>query len=81
MVLYETGSRYERFLLSGYGASHYDAARELPTGDFQLVWVGRGNDVEDTSFRTMHSPLQRMNHTTSDELHLRAGSRQQGSDA
>lgn len=40
MVLFEKNSLYEHFLLSGYGASHYDAARELPDGRFQVVWAG-----------------------------------------
>ncbi|KAL8923119.1 MAG: hypothetical protein Q9208_004803 [Pyrenodesmia sp. 3 TL-2023] len=42
MVLYETDSDYERFLFSGRGASHYDAARELPDGTFQTAWIGVG---------------------------------------
>ncbi len=49
MVLYESGSWYEKFLLSGLGASHYDAARELPDGSFQPAWIGYGKDVEDAS--------------------------------
>lgn len=66
MVLYESGSRYEKFLLSGLGASHYDAARELPDGDFQLIWIGHGTDVEDAPFEMRHhlTPLQATNLTS-----------------
>ncbi len=39
MVLYEKGSLYEKFLFSGRGASHYDAAIERSDGTFQLVWI------------------------------------------
>lgn len=39
MVLFESGSPYERFLLSGQGAGHYDAAREWLDGTLQITWV------------------------------------------
>lgn len=40
IVVYQTGSAYEKFLLSGFGAAHYDAAREFPDGTFQPYWLG-----------------------------------------
>lgn len=38
MVIYQSGSLYEHFLLSGRGAEHYDAAKELEDGIYMTMW-------------------------------------------
>lgn len=45
MVLYESGSPYEKFLLSGHGASHYDAARAWLDGSLEITWTGGASAV------------------------------------
>lgn len=42
MIIYGSDSVYEKFLLSGHGASHYDAARELPGRVYLPFWVDTG---------------------------------------
>lgn len=61
MVIYGTDSPYEKFLLSGRGASHYDAARELADGTFQPAWIGHARDSLLNS--THYSPLPEVNLT------------------
>ncbi|KAL8762537.1 MAG: hypothetical protein Q9194_007530 [Teloschistes cf. exilis] len=38
-VMYADGSVFERFLLSGAGSAHYDAAVENPDGTFTTFWL------------------------------------------
>ncbi|KAL8658215.1 MAG: hypothetical protein Q9202_007612, partial [Teloschistes flavicans] len=38
-VLYADGSFFERFLLSGLGSRHYDAARENADGTITVFWL------------------------------------------
>ena len=55
MVLFQTGSPFEDFLLSGQGAAHYDAAREFPSGSIQLVWVtGTVNKSSNSTLSLLH---------------------------
>ena len=64
MVMYASDSPYEKFLLSGYGASHYYAAKELPHGIFLPTWMGVTRD-EPTSNLTNHLVLAgNLNFTT-----------------
>lgn len=51
-VMYADGSVFERFLLSGAGSAHYDAAVENPDGTFATFWLqhklslpGTGNAI------------------------------------
>ncbi|KAL8923273.1 MAG: hypothetical protein Q9208_004673 [Pyrenodesmia sp. 3 TL-2023] len=46
LVLYADGSAYENYLLSGYGASHYDAAKLLPGDKLNPVWFGARADPD-----------------------------------
>ncbi|KAL8638861.1 MAG: hypothetical protein Q9228_004033 [Teloschistes exilis] len=45
MVLYASDSPYERFLLGGRGAGHYDAAREWLDGSLDISWTGGASAV------------------------------------
>ncbi|KAL8709757.1 MAG: hypothetical protein Q9220_005543 [cf. Caloplaca sp. 1 TL-2023] len=40
LVVFGKASAYENFLFSGRGASHYDAARQLPGGPLIPAWIG-----------------------------------------
>ncbi|KAL8971037.1 MAG: hypothetical protein Q9197_003485 [Variospora fuerteventurae] len=51
MVLFGNDSPYEKYLLSGSGASHYDAAKQLPGGKFAPAWYGRSRHPESISLR------------------------------
>ncbi|KAL8722505.1 MAG: hypothetical protein Q9225_001021 [Loekoesia sp. 1 TL-2023] len=66
MVLFQKGSAYEQILLSGLGARHYDAARELPDGTIVSYWFG--DPIDRYSSSTSHGPsLSGANFTESDE--------------
>ncbi|KAL9020789.1 MAG: hypothetical protein Q9185_001973 [Variospora sp. 1 TL-2023] len=51
MVLFGNDSPYEKYLFSGSGASHYDAAKQLPGGKFAPAWNGRSRHPESISLR------------------------------
>ena len=63
MVLYQSGSLYEQYLLSGLGAGHYDAAKDLGRGMYLPMWLDSRTDVSllnSTSHLSLPTPANHL---------------------